>query len=114
MYICIYVYMYICIYVYMYICIYVYMYICIYVYMYICIYVYMYICIYVYIYIYDSKTVPGYTFDFGLLHTALFRTGESALISVIPEVINRKHLQHKVSFCMGIIDPLSDFQKKIR
>ena len=63
---------------------------------------------------YICKTVPGYTFDFGLLHTALFGTGESALISVIPDVINRKHLQHKVSFCMGIIDPLSDFQKKIR
>ena len=31
----------------------------------------------------------------------------------MPEVINSKHLQHKVSFCTGIIDLLSDFQKKI-
>ena len=44
--------------------------------------------------VYNSITRPGYTFGFGL-HTALFRTGESALISVIPEVINSKHLQHK-------------------
>ena len=54
-----------------------------------------------------------YTFDFGL-HTALFHTGEPALIRVMPEVINSKHLQHKVSFCTGIIDLLSDFQRKIR
>ena len=64
-------------------------------------------CIYIIV-----KLGPGYTFDFGL-HTAPFHRGEPALISVMPEVINSKHLQHKVSFCTGIIDLLSDFQKKI-